>query len=375
MRAGIGRLTGRPPTLLHVFPTFAVGGAQARFATLANHLGEAARHVIVALDGRTEAREKLDPGLDVRFAPAPATDGRLGGVRGALGFLRAVRAEGGADRLITSNWGSMDWAIANRITRLPHLHTEDGFGPEEQDRQLARRAWTRAIVLRGSDVALPSQTLLRIARTQWRLPEARLHAIPNGIDTHRFAAAEPFDAALLAGLGSGPVIGTIAALRPEKNLGRLLEAFALLRARMPARLVIVGRGGEQAALEARAAALGVAGAVLFAGHTTTPERWMASFDLFGLSSDTEQMPLSVLEAMASGLAVVATDVGDVRVMVAPANAPFIVARDASEMAEAFARALAAGAGVGAANRARAREVYDQAEMLARYRGLLGVGSQ
>ncbi len=225
-------------------------------------------------------------------------------------------------------------------------------------------------MLRHSDVALPSQTLLRIARAQWRLPEARLHAIPNGIDTARFAAAEPFDAAVLSRLGSGPVIGTIAALRPEKNLGRLLEAFALLRARMPARLVIVGQGGEQAGLEARAAALGVAGCVLFAGHSATPERWMASFDVFGLSSDTEQMPLSVLEAMASGLAVVATDVGDVRVMVAPANAPFIVARDATAMAEAFARALAQGVEVGAQNRARAREIYDRAEMLARYRALL-----
>jgi glycosyltransferase involved in cell wall biosynthesis len=372
---GTGYLTDRPATLLHVFPTFAVGGAQARFAAVANHLGGAARHVIVSLDGRTDAREKLDPGLDVRFAPAPPARGRLGGLPGALGFLRAICAERGADRLITSNWGAMDWAIANRITRLPHLHTEDGFGPEEQDHQLTRRAWTRRIVLQHSDVALPSQTLLRIAREQWRLPEARLHAIPNGIDTARFAAAEPVDPALLAALGTGPVIGTIAALRPEKNLGRLLEAFALLRACMPARLVIVGRGGEQAALEARAAALGVAGAVLFAGHTAAPERWMASFDVFGLSSDTEQMPLSVLEAMASGLAVVATDVGDVRLMVAPDNAPFIVARDAAAMADAFARALAAGAEVGAANRARARAVYDQADMLARYRVLLGLGVQ
>ncbi len=346
-----------------------MGGAQARFATLANHLGAAARHIIVSLDGRTEAREKLDARLDVAFPPAPPVSGRLGGVRAALEFLRAPQDR--ADRLITSNWGAMDWAIANRITRLPHLHTEDGFGPEEQDRQLARRAWTRRIVLRHSDVALPSQTLLAIARTQWRLPAARLHAIPNGIDTARFAKAAPIDPAELTHLGTGPVIGTIAALRPEKNLARLLEAFALLRARMPARLVIVGRGGEHAALAARAAALGVADGVLFAGHSTTPERWLASFDVFALSSDTEQMPLSVLEAMAAGLPVVATDVGDIRLMVAASNAPFIVARDAAAMADALARAPAA-AGVGADNQARAGAQYDQKDMLARYRRLLAL---
>ena len=332
-------------------------------------MGGAARHVIISLDGRTGAREKLDGALDVSFPPAPAASGRLGGVRAALGFLRAA---GHLDRLVTSNWGSMDWAIANRMIRLPHLHTEDGFGPEEQDRQLARRALTRAIVLRHSDVAVPSQTLLRIARAQWHLAPTRLHAIANGIDTARFAAAPPIADARLDALATGPVIGTIAALRPEKNLGRLLEAFALLRAHMPVRLVIVGEGGERAALEARAAALGVGGAVLFAGHSAAPERWMARFDVFALSSDTEQMPLSVLEAMAAGLPVVATDVGDVRLMVSAENLPFIVARDAAAMAAALRRAVSTGAAPGAANQARARAEFDQAAMVGRYRALLGL---
>ena len=141
---------------------------------------------------------------------------------------------------------------------------------------------------------------------------------------------------------------------------------------MPARLVIVGQGEALGALQARTGALGVAGCVLFAGHSTTPERWMASFDIFALSSDTEQMPLSVLEAMAAGLVVVATDVGDVRLMVAAGNAPFIVARDAGALADALARAAAAGAAVGAANQARAQAEYDQAAMLRRYRALLGL---
>jgi glycosyltransferase involved in cell wall biosynthesis len=356
--------------LLHVFPTFAVGGAQARFAALANHLGRDARHVVVSLDGRLDAREKLDPGLDVQFPVLPPPSGTLGGARVALAFLRTARDTLAVQRLVTSNWGSIDWAVANRIVRLPHLHTEDGFGPDEQDRQLWRRAWTRRVLLRDSDVMLPSQTLLRIARKSWHLPAARLHFIANGIDTARFAEAAPMEHPALDALGEGPVIGTIAALRPEKNLARLLAAFALLRRDTPARLVIVGDGAERPALERQAAALGVAGCVLFAGHSAAPERWMATFDVFALSSDTEQMPLSVLEAMAAGLPVVATDVGDVRQMVAEENLGLIVPRDDAAMAAALARGL--GSSAGEANRVKAQAEYDQAAMFARYRVLLGI---
>jgi glycosyltransferase involved in cell wall biosynthesis len=80
---------------------------------------------------------------------------------------------------------------------------------------------------------------------------------------------------------------------------------------MPARLVIVGDGPERAALQALAAAEGVGAQVEFAGHRVDPAPFYAGFDIFALSSDTEQMPLSVLEAMATGLCVVSTAVGGI----------------------------------------------------------------
>ena len=107
----------------------------------------------------------------------------------------------------------------------------------------------------------------------------------------------------------------------------------------------------------------------FTGHLAAPQEVLRDFDLFALSSDTEQMPLSVLEAMASGLAVVATDVGDVAAMLAGENRPFVVARDAAALAGAMETLLADPArrcAIGAANRARAERDYDQETMFQAY---------
>ena len=168
------------------------------------------------------------------------------------------------------------------------------------------------------------------------------------------------------------MIGTVAALRGEKNLVRLLEAFALLR--QPARLVIVGDGPQRAALEARALELGIEGSVRFTGHLAAPQDAYRDFDLFALSSDTEQMPLTVLEAMASGLAVAATDVGDVAAMLAGENRAFVVARDAAALAGAMAALLADPArrrAIGSANRARVEREYGEEKMFQAYAALFG----
>jgi glycosyltransferase involved in cell wall biosynthesis len=366
------------PLLLHVFATFAVGGQQVRFAAIANHFGRAWRHAIVAMDGNTACRERLHPDLDVTF---PVVDIRKGDTPGNVRrFSRALRALR-PDVLVTCNWGSIEWAMANAMVQRRHVHLEDGFGPEERNRQLSRRAWTRWLFLRRANVVLPSHTLRRIATDIWRLPARHLRYIPNGIDLTRFAAGRPSGPPPWPAqeAGEGAVIGTVAALRPEKNLGRLLRAFALLRRHRPApprglRLVIIGDGPERSALHDLARALDLADAVRFVGHMAEPQHAYRHFDVFALSSDTEQMPLSILEAMASGLPVAATDVGDVAAMLAAGNRRFVVARDDTALAGALASLLDAPAlrhELGAANRARAAREYDQETMFRAYAGLLG----
>jgi glycosyltransferase involved in cell wall biosynthesis len=352
-----------PPLVLSVFATFAVGGPQVRFAALANHFGPAWRHAVIAMDGRYDCTQRLAPELDVIF---PGIQNPRRTVLANVARFRRLLGDLAPDVLVTHNWGSIEWVLANLTSvRARHVHIEDGFGPEEADGQLRRRVVARRLLLRDSTVVLPSLTLLKIARETWRLPTARY--IPNGLDLARF---QPVDAAP----HGPPRIGTVAALRLEKNLARLLRAAKLLLAQGRSfSLTIVGDGPERERLGALAAELGIGEAVDFTGAVPDPAAAYRDFDIFALSSDTEQMPLSVLDAMGAGLPVAATAVGDVPQMLARENQPFLCRRDDAALAEALARLLSEAGlrrRVGAANRLKAERDYDQDRMFRRYGELL-----
>lgn len=355
--------------LLHIFPSFEIGGAQARFAQIANHFGDRFEHTLIALDGQEEARRLVDPSVRLQIL-AFAYD-----KRSQLQSLFRFRSELDQcphDLLLTYNWGAVDWALANRLRRPSrHLHLEDGFGPDEADRQLPRRVWFRRIALTGrqTTVVVPSQTLRLIARDAWKLSDARVIYLPNGINCARFYPEERQPPR-----SDRVVIGTVASLRPEKNLGRLIEAFNGLRHKIDAHLLIVGDGPERPRLERLCNELGLSHAVEFAGATSTPEHFYRIMDIFALSSDTEQMPYSILEAMATGLPIVSTDVGDVAQMVSAANRPFVVReRSPSAFAGAVSRLVSdpiLRVRVGRENRITASKHFDVELMLARYLSLL-----
>jgi glycosyltransferase involved in cell wall biosynthesis len=361
--------------VMHVFPSFAVGGAQVRFAALANRFRSRWRHVVVPLDGKGGCAERIGPKVPFALLDPPRGGG---GPLGHLWRIQALLRRLRPDVLVTGNWGSIDWAIAaHAVPGLRHLHIEDGFGPEEAHTQFRRRVLTRRVALRGSTVVLPSLTLLRLARDVWRLDPARLRYVPNGLDLNRFRPDGPaaaLDLPRIDPMLDGPVIGTVAALRPEKALDRLLRAGALLaRRRLGFRLVLVGDGPDRARLEALAAELGIAAQVTFAGHQPDPAAAYRAFDIFALSSATEQMPFSVLEAMASGLPVVATDVGDVAAMLAPENLSFVTPLDDAAYADALAGLLeepARGRVIGAANRTRAVLDFSEETMFQTYAALI-----
>jgi len=351
--------------LVHVFPSFQMGGSQRRFAALANHFGGRYRHTIISLDKCEEAVALLHPQVDHREFPAPPK------AKLAPTLLRAHRILSALspDLLITYNWGAIEWAAANLACPVRHIHIEDGFGPEEANTQLRRRVLLRRLVLNlHSTLVLPSHTLVAMATKVWSIAPARIMYVPNGIPCARFSSkADPKTAGSFR--GDGPIIGTVATLRKEKAIDRLIHTFREIGKSQPARLVIVGDGPERGALESLVAASDLTDSVTFTGNLSQPETVVGAFDVFAVSSDTEQMPLSVLEAMAAGLPIVSTDVGDIGVMVAEENRPFIVERTMPALARAMRHLLGDDTlrqRIGRANRDRATLEFDEGTMFAAY---------
>jgi glycosyltransferase involved in cell wall biosynthesis len=231
---------------------------------------------------------------------------------------------------------------------------------------LPRRIWTRRIALARSQVIVPSQTLQKIATHTWRLDSRRVQHIPNGVSplAEYRTALSSLGLDLPAGV---PLIVWAGALRPEKNPLRLLRAFAPLKDR--AVLLLVGDGPERGAILKEAARLGLGRRLHLLGRRTDTRDIIMQCQVLALSSDTEQMPLAVLEAMEAGLPIAGTAVGDIREMVAEPNRAFIV----PPCDEALSGALDALIGdaslrarIGQANRTRQRELYTLPKMAEAY---------
>jgi glycosyltransferase involved in cell wall biosynthesis len=139
-----------------------------------------------------------------------------------------------------------------------------------------------------------------------RVPANRVTVVRNGVDLRRFhpRCREP------RAPGDAVTVVTLANLRPEKGLGDLLDVAAIVRGRSPAcRFQIWGEGPLRAELAARARSLGLDGTIELCGRTQTPESVLRAADVFALPSHSEASSNGILEAMASGLPVVATRVG------------------------------------------------------------------
>lgn len=367
----------RPARILHCHSTFMLGGKEARAVRLMNAFGDAAVHVVLsAVPGALAARAAIDPGIDVDFpvAAAPPLQGRPGWRR----YAELAAYIDGFDLVLSYNWGAMDIVAARRlfggVRRLPPLiHHEDGFNEDEAEGQKAARVWFRRLMLpAAAKLVVPSRRLESIARMVWKQPGARVERIANGIPMPD--AAEIASPAPIPGVdtGGGLVVGTVAGLRPVKNLCRLVRIFAQ-GAPPDARLVILGEGPDRGAILAEAERLGIASRVILPGFVRDPIRHIAAFDIFALSSDSEQLPIALIEAMACGLPAVMTDVGDVADMAAPENRPFILPRaDEAGLAAALARLAAdarARAVIGTANRAAALRNFTERAMLERYHNL------
>jgi len=285
----------------------------------------AAGHRVLALslavppDGPMAARFR-DAGALTETVPkwGPSFDPTLA-LRLAQCFSKA-----GADIAHTHNPQALVYGSpAAAVARLPCVHTKHGVNPDP-----ARRLWLRRAASSIVDAYVAvTPTLARLAVDQHECDPTQLHVIPNGIDTARFSPNEAARRQVRSELGipeGAWVVGTVGRLAPEKNQGLLIDAMApILDPRR--HLVIVGSGPAHEALLERARATLRPELIHFTGARGDVPALLASFDAFALTSESEGLPLVVLEAMAVGLPVVATAVGGIPDVIEHAKTGFLVA--------------------------------------------------
>lgn len=148
-----------------------------------------------------------------------------------------------------------------------------------------------------------------------RFPAEKVHVIPNGVDGDRFAPSEELRAEARRELGiddETPLVGIVAALRPEKNHELFLRAAAIVQRKLHStRFVIIGDGPERENCVRWTRELGLTESVHFLGSRGDVPKWLAAIDLFALTSHNEANPVSILEAMSCGAPVVAPRVGSI----------------------------------------------------------------
>ena len=261
------------------------------------------------------------------------------------------------------------------------INTRHGMGGRTRS---GRQEWLYRQSLRGTDyaVAVCEAARQRFAADGMR-PRRALLSVPNGIRLERFRPADDVARqSLVAELGlptGSRIIGTVGRLQPVKDHALLLRAFAKVRVQVPeAALVIVGDGPLRAALEAQAEQAGLSDALRFMGDRHDVPRLLTGMEVFALTSTSEGYSVALLEACASSLPIVATDVGGNREIVRHGiNGRLVPSGDTAAIATALIALLRGGeqaAAMGRAGYAWAQAEASFRTMAERYHGLYDVSS-
>ncbi|HET6203786.1 MAG TPA: glycosyltransferase [Planctomycetota bacterium] len=289
---------------------------------------------------RREAEEGIDV-LHPRFLLLPRISTRFHPRLLEAGAFRCVRRVSRGAALLDAHYLFPDGVAAIRIgrrLRLPVVVTARGSDVNLLPSIPAAAAQVRRSLASAAAVVAVSEELRRRLAAWSGFPEERVIVIGNGVDRTRFAPGDRLEARRRVGLPpSGRVLLAAARLAPGKRIDLLLEALALLPPAGRPLLACVGDGPDRLPLERRARERGVAGCVRFAGEKRPEEMpdWYRAADAFVLASDREGHPNVVLEALATGVPVVASAVGGVPETV-DSTVGLLVP---TNTADAFARAI------------------------------------
>lgn len=301
----------RLPTILHVVDTLETGGLERVVSDLAIAQHARGQHSVVfsllATDGFREVLE--DAGVAVIVGNKQGTLDR-----NVLARLRQTLIDHSIDILHTHNFVPNYYAAlaSFALPRSPMLvNTCHNMGTRLGNRRL--RWLYRASLLRTSRVALVGDQVRDHLVGSGIVPAPRAATVLNGIPVQRFDNSPPLRQAARATLGLADedlVIGCVGRMVALKNHIQLIELMPSLMQRHPrVKLVLIGDGPLADELTARAATLGVTDRVVLAGAHSNIAGLLPAFDVFAQPSLTEGISIALLEASASGMAIVATEVG------------------------------------------------------------------
>jgi glycosyltransferase involved in cell wall biosynthesis len=338
------------------------GGAQRRTLTLARGFAERGHRVDLVLV-RPDGRLAAEVPSSVRVVSLASARGgprlvralfRRLGLRGletaaSLGALaRYLRRERPEVLLSAASHVNLvavgAWRLARVPVRLVLRASNDPLGdprlwPRWERAVRAVLRWTAGRVYPWADAVIAvSDGVAEQIACLTGIPRERITTIYNPVVTPELLekAREPLGHAWFAP-GQPPVVLGVGKLKVQKGFRTLIRAFARVRAARPARLVILGEGARRRALEALVDELGLREDAALPGWVDNPWAWMARASVFALSSRWEGLPGALIEAMACGCPVVATDCpsGPAEILAGGAYGPLVPVGDADALAAAI----------------------------------------
>ncbi|UGQ46212.1 glycosyltransferase [Massilia endophytica] len=348
----------QPPLIVHLLYRFAMGGMEVQLAERIKRMpANRYRHAIVCLAGADLAFAARIGRTDVAFHSLDKKPGLSPGTHYRLWrLLRELKPA----VLHTYNLSAMEYVFPALAASIPvRVNGAHGRDADDPDGSRFSHRCLRRFLAPFYDCCYANSAAMEAWNRGIGIPASRSRFLPNGVDTERFRPAASRRAGRF-------LIGTVGRLDPVKDHATLVEAFALLRARVPEhraelRLAIIGDGPCLASLRGLAAARGLANCCWMPGARDDIPSLLQQMSIFALPSLAEGTPGAVLEAMASGLPIVATRVGGVPELIEHGASGLLVApgRPAALAAalERYVLAPSYAARHGAAARERAVQRY------------------
>ncbi|MDT8363695.1 MAG: TIGR03088 family PEP-CTERM/XrtA system glycosyltransferase [Nitrosomonas sp.] len=304
------------PLVLHVIHHLSTGGLENGLVNIINKMPESAyRHAIVCVEDYSDFRHRIQrQNVDV-IALHRSQIGVWKMQRELYALCRRLRPS----IIHTRNQSGLDALLPAWLARVPHrIHGEHGWDVDNIDGKKYKPALLRRLhaPLVNRYVTV-SKHLANYLATRVGIDTSRITQIYNGVDTEKFYPAKNRTSDLLPRSFQGSdlvIIGTVGRVQAVKDQAALLKTFAVLRTKHPdlyanSRLVVVGDGPLLADLRQLAKNLLISDLTWFAGAQENIPDWLRLMDIFVLPSLNEGISNTLLEAMASGIPVVATRVG------------------------------------------------------------------